>query len=256
VPMRGLVAWGLAVTAVTGVVTGCGGAAHAPAPGTPPTSRTAPKAAPSRVADVDCRRARCVALSYDDGPSPYTAPLLRVLEGRHAPATFFLIGQQVRQRPPDVLREYRDGDAIGDHTVSHPDLTRLSSIRIRYQITHAARQIAAVDGVRPTMLRPPYGAENARVRAVARAVGVSVVLWNDDPRDWKHHDAPLIERRVLQQARPGGIVDLHDRYAATIAATPRIIDALRARGYTLVTIPQLFEGVGGMHPGTAYSHGP
>ncbi|MCQ4043587.1 polysaccharide deacetylase family protein [Streptantibioticus rubrisoli] len=246
------------MTVVTSVVTGCSGAAHAPAQGTASTSRSAPapKPAPSRVADVDCQRARCLALSYDDGPSPYTAPLLRVLEGRHVPATFFLIGRQVRERPRDVLREYRDGDAIGDHTVSHPDLTRITSARIRYQITAAARQIAAVDGVRPTMLRPPYGSEDARVRAVARAAGVSVVLWNDDPRDWKHHDAPLIERRVLKQARSGGIVDLHDRYAATIAATPRIIDALRARGYTLVTIPQLFAGVGGMHPGAVYSHGP
>ncbi|MDF3288281.1 polysaccharide deacetylase family protein [Streptomyces silvisoli] len=241
---RGLA--GLAVAALTAVLTACGGGPHA----------SGGRTTPGQVAGVDCLRARCLALSYDDGPSSYTAPLLRVLEGRHATATFFLIGRQVRGYRQDVRRQYRDGDAIGDHTVSHPDLTRLSSARVRYQITTAARQIAAADGLTPTMLRPPYGAQDARIRALARAAGLSVVMWNDDPRDWQVRDAPLIERQVLEQARPGGIVELHDRYAATVAATPHLIDALRARGYTLVTIPQLLAHSGGLRPGAVYFHGP
>ncbi|MEU1630339.1 polysaccharide deacetylase family protein [Streptomyces sp. NPDC020096] len=205
---------------------------------------------------VDCLTAKCFALSFDDGPSLYTAPLLRILEGRHAAATFFLIGEYVLAYRQDVQREYRDGDAIGDHTVTHPDLTKIPSARVTYEMTTAARQIASVDGHIPTMLRPPYGAQNAKVRALARAAHLSVVMWNDDPRDWEVHNAAVIERRVLAQARPGAIVDMHDRYASTIAAAPHIIDALRARGYTLVTIPQLFAQTGGMKAGVAYSHEP
>ncbi|UXY24225.1 polysaccharide deacetylase family protein [Streptomyces cynarae] len=131
---------------------------------------------------VDCRVVRCVALTFDDGPTRYTTAVLRSLEDGHAVATFFLIGPRALQNRADVLREYRDGDAIGDHTVTHPRLPLLSRDRIDHEIDVAARQIASVTGHRPALFRPPFGAMDSRVPKAAGAVDMAVVLWNVSPR--------------------------------------------------------------------------
>ncbi len=220
------------------------------------TPTAAPAAAPPASSRPDCLVAKCVALTFDDGPSRYTPRLLSTLEARHTVATFFLIGPHALARQQVVLREARDGDAIGDHTVHHPYLTRISSARVSYEIDTAARQIATITGHRPIMLRPPHGAWNGRVRALAGKAGVAVIMWNVNPQDWKYHNTSLIERRVLNHVRPGAIVVMHDTYATTPRAVPRIIAVLKARGYTLVTVPQLFAKAGGLKPGVVYHHGP
>ncbi|MER6378905.1 polysaccharide deacetylase family protein [Streptomyces sp. NPDC001118] len=238
----------LAATALSVAVCPLGTATAAPQH--PPLTRAA------HTHTVDCRAVKCVALTFDDGPTQYTAALLTTLERSHALATFFLIGPHALQYRADALREYRDGDAIGDHTVTHPHLTLLPRPGIDQQIDVAAQQIASVTGHRPVLFRPPFGAWNARVREAAGAAGMAVVLWNVDPRDWKHHDPAFIDRAVLAGVRPGAIVVLHDRYATTPPAVPRLIDVLRARGYDLVTVPQLFATSGGLRSGVVYHHGP
>ncbi|MGW2651647.1 polysaccharide deacetylase family protein [Streptomyces sp. NPDC001393] len=205
---------------------------------------------------LDCRVTKCVALTFDDGPTPYTVPILGALERRHAVATFFLIGPRALQYRNVVLREQRDGDAIGDHTVTHPRLTRLPPARIEHELTTAAAQIASVTGHRPTLFRPPFGAWNDKVRSAAGAARMSVVMWSVSAKDWKNHNPRLIEHRVLALVRQGAIVVLHDRYATTPPAVPTIVRTLQSRGYVLVTVPQLFATSGALHPGVVYHHGP
>lgn len=245
-----------AVTLMTGAVLTAVTCTAGPAAGAASPGPHATPAGGIRPPPVDCRRTPCVALTFDDGPTGYTPTVVRALERQHAVATFFLIGPHALQRRADVLREYRDGDAIGDHTVTHPHLTLLPPARVRQELGTAAGQIASVTGHRPTLCRPPFGAWNAKVRKAAGAAGLSVVMWNVDPRDWKHHDPRFIERRVLAGVRPGAVVLLHDRYATTPPAVPYLLRALKARGYALVTVPQLFATSGGMRPGVVYHHGP
>ncbi|MER6531126.1 polysaccharide deacetylase family protein [Streptomyces sp. NPDC001508] len=245
-----------AVTLMTGTVLAAVACTVGPAAGVASQGPYGTPADGSRPPPVDCRATPCVALTFDDGPTGYTPAVLRALERQHAVATFFLIGPHALHHRADVLREYRDGDAIGDHTVTHPHLTLLPPARIRHELESAARQIASVTGHRPTIYRPPFGAWNAKVRAAAGGTGLSVVMWNVDPRDWKHHDPRLIERRVLAGVRPGAIVVLHDRYASTPQAVPYLLRALKARGYAPVTVPQLFATSGGMRSGVVYHHGP
>ncbi|WP_369394860.1 polysaccharide deacetylase family protein [Streptomyces sp. CG1] len=185
-------------------------AAAAIVAGVSPAAAVSAHAAAPPGTTPDCRVVKCVALTFDDGPTLYTAQLLGDLEARHAVATFFLIGPHALAYRQDVLREVRDGDAIGDHTVHHPNLTTLSPARVSYEMNTAARQIASVTGRRPAMLRPPFGAWNGRVRALAGKAGLAVVLWNVDPQDWKYHNTALIERSVLNHVRPGAIVVMHD----------------------------------------------
>jgi peptidoglycan/xylan/chitin deacetylase (PgdA/CDA1 family) len=182
-----------------------------------------------------------VAIGFDDGPWSDTAAFVRMLERNHARATFFMIGEQVTARyEATLLRELRDGDALGDHTFTHPYLT--SSGDVRGQLADTIAAIRARTGYTPCVFRPPYGAWNTSVVQTARSLGLATVLWDDDPSDYLLPGTSAIVQRVLAQVHRGAIIISHDgggpRYE-TLAAYPAIIAALHARGYRIVTIPEL-----------------
>jgi len=182
-----------------------------------------------------------VAIGFDDGPAADTPQFVRMLERIHAPATFFMIGEHVSASFRSMLlRELRAGDVLGDHTFTHPDL--LTSGGVRGQLQKTIAVIRSLTGYTPCVFRPPYGYYNQSVVQTARSLGLATVLWNVDPSDYTQPGSGAIVARVLAQVRPGSIVISHDGggpRAQTLAAYPRIIDALRARGYRIVTIPQL-----------------
>jgi peptidoglycan/xylan/chitin deacetylase (PgdA/CDA1 family) len=186
-------------------------------------------------------RGRAVALSFDDGPWADTPAFVRMLEAEHVPATFFMIGEQVTPAYRATLRrELRAGDALGDHTYTHPDLARSGNVYGQLQSTIFA--IRRLTGYAPCMFRPPYGAYDQAVVQTASSLGLATILWNVDPADWALPGSEAIERRVLAQVRPGAIVLSHDGggpRGQTLAAYPRIIGVLRARGYRFETVPQL-----------------
>jgi peptidoglycan/xylan/chitin deacetylase (PgdA/CDA1 family) len=189
-------------------------------------------------------RRREIALTFDDGPGPYTRQILAILTRTHTPATFFIVGQQLTSYPRVLQAELRSGAAIGDHTENHPWLIRLGRAGQFTQIVAAALRVRRLGGGLPRMLRPPYGVFNATTLAVARSLGMVVVLWSDDPSDYARPGAAVIVRRVLGAARPGAIVLLHDAGGPrqqTVAALRPIIDGLRRRGYRLVTVPQMLR---------------
>jgi peptidoglycan/xylan/chitin deacetylase (PgdA/CDA1 family) len=184
---------------------------------------------------------REVAIGFDDGPASDTRAFVAMLERAKATATFFMIGRQVgAQYRATLLRELRDGDALGDHSFTHPYLTQSGSVHAELARTIGA--IRSVSGYTPCVFRPPYGAYDPAVVRTARSLGLATVLWNVDPRDWALPGVRTIERQVLAQVRPGSIIISHDGggpRGETVAAYPSIIASLRARGYRIVTIPEL-----------------
>jgi peptidoglycan/xylan/chitin deacetylase (PgdA/CDA1 family) len=184
---------------------------------------------------------REVAIGFDDGPDIDTPAFVRMLAANHAQATFFMIGRQVTAGYREtILRELREGDVPGDHTYTHPDLTRSRDARGELERTLVA--IRAQSGYTPCVFRPPYGAVDAQVVRTARSLGLATVGWNVDPSDYTQPGTAAIEQRVLAQVRPGSIIISHDGGGPrrqTLAAYPKIIAALRRRGYGVVTIPQL-----------------
>ena len=182
-----------------------------------------------------------VAIGFDDGPDTDTPSFVRMLAGNHAAATFFMIGEQVTSSFREtMLRELREGDVLGDHTFTHPDLTRTGDVRGQLQSTLAA--IRAQTGYTPCVFRPPYGSYNSSVVRTAASLGLATVTWNVDPSDYTQPGTAAIEQRVLAQVQPGSIIISHDGggpRGQTLAAYPKIISALRRRGYGIVTIPQL-----------------
>lgn len=184
---------------------------------------------------------KVVALSFDDGPYPLTPRFVQMLRASRAVATFFLIGRQVTTAYRSTLHaELREGDALGDHTWSHPDL--LLSRDVRGQLQQTLQVIRKLSGYTPCVFRPPSGAYDASVVHTARSLGLATILWNVDPSDYAHPGVSAIVQRVLAQARPGSIILSHDGggpRGQTLTAYPLIIKALRARGYRFVTVPEL-----------------
>ena len=187
---------------------------------------------------VDCDTLKCAALTYDDGPGPHTEQLLGALAAKNVKATFFVLGRNSTGRPGVVARMAAEGHAVGNHTWGHADLVRLPPAGITEQLVRADRAIEAAAGP-VTMMRPPFGATNLDVTDVTRSLGLAQIMWSVDTLDWKNRDAAKTTALALEGARPGSIILMHDIYQSTVQATPTIIDGLRRRGFTLVTVPQL-----------------
>jgi peptidoglycan/xylan/chitin deacetylase (PgdA/CDA1 family) len=182
-----------------------------------------------------------IAMTFDDGPSAENTPrLLEMLKQRNIKATFFLIGQNVAANPDLVRRILADGHEIGNHSWTHPQLSKLSDDRVTMEITKTQDAIKDASGFTPSLLRPPYGAITPRQREwVEDRFGLNVILWSVDPFDWKRPGASVITQRILSQVRPGAIILSHDIHKQTVDAMPATLDGLIAKGYKFATVSQL-----------------
>lgn len=186
-------------------------------------------------------RARQVALTYDDGPSSMTPQFLATLRRLGVPATFFMIGRAVAANPGIAREVLAAGNEIGNHSWDHANLGG-GGPAASSEIERTNAAIERATGFTPCLFRPPGRATGADLVARVRALGMTSVLWSADPFDWRLPGTAAIVDRVLAQAGPGGIILDHDGggpRAQTLAAAPAIIAALRARGYTFVTVSTL-----------------
>lgn len=188
---------------------------------------------------VDCALLPCVALTYDDGPSSRTAPILDALAARDSVATFFPLGSEVAGYRDALARMTAEGHEVGTHSWNHPSLPSLTPEQVATQIRDSARVIADASGQPVRAFRPPYGEYNAETLDAAR---LPAILWDIDPRDWQSPADEYLVEQSVDFPTPGSIVLLHDVHAVTERATPAIIDGLLDRGFFLVTVSQLFGG--------------
>lgn len=183
-----------------------------------------------------------VALTFDDGPSATNTPrLVRILKRVHAPATFFMVGQQVAAAPAAARLVGKSGFLVGNHSYRHQNMTTQTRAQIRTTLRATERRLRAT-GLHPTdLMRPPFGAIDRHVRRAVRSVGLVPVLWDVDSQDWSGGSRRAIARRVLAGLRPNqsNIVLQHDGApgsAASIAAVPRVVRVARNRGYCFVAL--------------------
>lgn len=236
------------VTALTLVLSGCSMATTAPAS----ARDDAASDAKGELGPVDCREAKCIALTFDAGPGVNTPHLLDVLKEKKVHATFFLLGEKHVLKYPDTVRRIADeGHEVANHTWSHEILTDKKPGEIRAELEKTQDAIAKITGKKPRLMRPPQGRTDDTVSEISKELGLSQILWSATAKDYSTTDSALITKRILDQASRDGIILLHDIYKGTVPAVPGIIDALEARGYTLVTVPQLMAPAL-PEPGTIY----
>lgn len=193
-------------------------------------------------------RERTIALTFDDGPSEGTLPLLEYLDREKVFATFFQCGMNVRRLPHIAGQVAAAGHQLGNHSYSHPKLPFKSRGFIEREFTEAQKIITFETGLAPMVLRPPYGFRWAGLRAVQQKLSLLNVLWTVIGNDWCW-PAERIMRHVLQRASPGGIVCLHDGRAVqsrpdiseTLTAVRKIVPVLKDQGYTFLVISDLLQ---------------
>ena len=198
-----------------------------------------------------------LVLSFDDGPDRrWTPKILDILKEKHAPAVFFVIGDQANRAPDLLRREYNEGNEIGNHTFTHPAFTEeLSHTQLRWELNLTQRLIESTLGVKSLLFRPPYGidhqpeyADEVSPLPYPQSLGYIIVGQRIDPRDWympdNQHQLPADEivADVMRQLKNGNIILFHDGggdRSQTIAALPQVIDDLRAKGYQFVSVADL-----------------
>jgi len=181
---------------------------------------------------------KMVALTFDDGPSPYTPLVLDTLEKYNAVATFFVVGNRCSTYGSYLKREYALGCEIGTHTYDHAWLNRLSADGVKEEIKKGSDAIVHEIGVVPTLMRPPGGCVNDTVR---QNVGLPMIMWSVDTRDWETRSTPTTITRVVDGAYDGAIILIHDLHQSTAIASQTFIPKLIEKGYQLVTVSEMAE---------------
>lgn len=186
-----------------------------------------------------------IALTYDDGPNdPHTFRLLEILAKHGVPATFFMIGRFVRQRPDITRAVAQAGHVIGNHTTTHPVLIFESASQTRIQLMECRDALNAAIGEHSNLFRPPFGGRRPATLRIARELGLEPVMWNVTGYDWSAPPAALIEKKVARQMRGGDVVLLHDGgyrglgadRSQTVIATDNLIRRYKDQGYEFVAV--------------------
>ena len=200
--------------------------------------------------NVDCSQVKCVALTFDDGPSPYTDRLLQILNDNDAKSTFFLIGNKVAANPAGAKRVADAGMEVGNHTWEHPNMTTIPPEDIGSQISKANDAITAATGQQPKLLRTAGGLINDNVLAAAKQQGMADINWDVIPFDWMNDANTAATTYMLKtQIKPRSVVLFHDTYSSTVDVVYQFIPVLKRNGYHLVTVSQL---LGPREPGSSY----
>lgn len=178
-----------------------------------------------------------VALTFDDGPHPvWTEKLLDGLKERGIRATFFVIGQSVKEHPELVRRMIKEGNQVGNHTYSHVQLTACKQSTALEEIKKTQDVIYQETGFRPLYIRPPFGSWSAALQKKSR---METVLWDVDPYDWKVQNTDQIVKQILKQTEDGSIILLHDIYETSVDAALEVADIFLQRGYRFCTVEEI-----------------
>ncbi|HUB67047.1 MAG TPA: polysaccharide deacetylase family protein [Candidatus Methylacidiphilales bacterium] len=183
-----------------------------------------------------------IALTFEDGPTPgVTEPILDRLKERGLTATFFMIGQHAAAAPELARRILAESHTVGNHTYTHPKLTELPGAQAESELVRTQDTLAEILNHRPAIFRPPYGSFRKNQSGLARSLGLRVVLWSVDSRDWTQPGADQIIDAILAQTKAGSIILCHDLHHQTADCLGRVLDQLLERQYHFVPVTAFLD---------------
>ena len=193
---------------------------------------------------------KMVALTFDDGPGPYTDEIVDCLNKYGAHATFFVVGNRVNTYKNELKYAYDSGNEIANHTYTHPTLTKLSTSKMSSEVSKTDSAVKKITGEVPALMRAPGGATNSTVR---KTIKKPFIYWSIDTLDWKHRNASKTVNTVMKNVKDGDIILMHDIHKATKTAALELIPKLQKAGYQLVTVSELAQYRGNnLKNGTTY----
>jgi peptidoglycan/xylan/chitin deacetylase (PgdA/CDA1 family) len=238
----------IVATLAVALAAACAPATARPSPTAAPPSPSATLRPLPTLVPVEAKSlTKVIYLTFDDGPNPvWTPAILSLLEEAGAHASFFVIGENAARWPLLVRQEAADGDTVGDHTWTHPDLNDLSASAVDAELATDKSLIAELTGVTPTLWRPPYEDFDPSVVEIASRLGMKMQLWSNTTGDWQLPGTEVIVSRVMSALHNGMVVLLHDgggyTRAETVAAVAILIPELEAAGYRIAALPP--QGMG------------
>ncbi len=179
-----------------------------------------------------------VALTFDDGPSKYTAEILKVLQENNSVATFFVLGSEVNKYKDVLNQVIAEGNEIGNHSYNHKNLKTITDEELYKQIQGTDDLVYIASGYTPKVMRPPYGISDADLN---KKINKPIVKWSIDTLDWESRNTDKVVAAVLNDVKDGDIVLMHDLYDSTAQAVKIIIPKLIEQGYQLVTVSEMSE---------------
>jgi peptidoglycan/xylan/chitin deacetylase (PgdA/CDA1 family) len=183
-----------------------------------------------------------IALTFDDGPNPKITPkILDILAEKEVPATFFVQGYLVATHNTLIQRIQSEGHELENHSFKHDHFDQLTASQAQEDLKQTQAILCDSIGKFPKYFRPPYGDYTPETQAIAASFGLTLLLWDVDTRDWSNRNAEIIVKRVKDLTKPGSIILLHDRVSATVEALPQIIDYLKEKDFSLVTLQDLLD---------------
>ena len=179
-----------------------------------------------------------VALTFDDGPGKYTKELVDLLSKNNVKASFFMVGQNIKNYKSYVKYAYDNGMEICNHSQNHKNLKNLSKDEILDEINSVDDMLEKITGQKPKYYRSPGGNQNDTVLST---IPKPCILWNVDTRDWESRDTQKIIDKTLKEVDDGDIILMHEIYKTTLDAVEPIIVKLKEKGYTFVTVTELYQ---------------
>jgi peptidoglycan/xylan/chitin deacetylase (PgdA/CDA1 family) len=185
---------------------------------------------------------KIIALTFDDGPSAkYTPKLLDILKKYKVPATFFVLGQNVKSQKILTRRIHQEGHLLANHSWNHPNMARLSSDSIKSQLDKTDKILAELGITDVHYFRPPYGAMSRKLIDKSIELGKFLVLWTVDTRDWQHPSAATILTNILKTVRNGDVILMHDIHPQAVYITESLIKVMTKAGYRFVLLDEIYR---------------
>jgi peptidoglycan/xylan/chitin deacetylase (PgdA/CDA1 family) len=226
-------------SAQTSTTRGSGGAASARAAAAGPSSQVRALIALGKPIYCAARHGNEVALTFDDGPGPYTRLVLAKLHKHGVTATFFDVARNIPLVPGATRQEAALGRGVGDHTFTHPLLTALAPAEAESEIARAQAALESSSRAPVFLFRPPYGGRNETIDQIARAHGLLQILWTVDSADSLGANYAQIERNVISGLHGGAIILMHENHGQTVRALLGIFAALQSKHIRPVSVAQL-----------------
>ena len=179
---------------------------------------------------------KLVAITFDDGPGPYTNKLLDILNANKAHATFFMLGNNLEKYRSVVLNVYNSGNEIGYHSYAHTNFKRQDIATIKSDLDQSNAILKNITGTTFSLIRPPYGSLNSEIK---EELDASFILWSVDTEHWRHKDSEYLLNYVLENIYAGAIILFHDIHATSVDAMAKILPYLYVEGYQVVTVSDL-----------------
>lgn len=192
-----------------------------------------------KVASSGNKKKNKIALTFDDGPTKLTPKILKILSQEGVPATFFMLGWRARANPEMVKKVSQAGNEIGAHTFNHRELSKLKPSQQKKEIALTIKFLQKYSQQPVLWIRPPFGKYNSSTLKICRKMKRGIALWSVDSLDYQRKGVKQIIKNTVHQTKNGSVILMHETTTQTVAALPKIIRALKKRGFKFVTFSQL-----------------